>query len=711
MFFLASLVLAASLSGTVTAVDGTPVAGATVVVRQEAASVATTTDQSGAFRFDDVMLPVVVEVSAPGFATISRLVTSASAPVDFRLAPASLSESVVVAAERGPVWREAGTGATILDARDLDRVPSLTLDESVKVISGFSLFRRSSARQSNPTTHGVTLRGLSASGASRGLVLMDGVVLNDGFGGWVTWTRVPALAIDRVDVTRGAAGDAFGSDAVGGVLAIVPPSGVEPSWFAGVKAGTLGTAGADASAGGTLGDWATYAAASWLTTDGSIPVEPDSRGPVDQPADAQWANGFGQATGTWGSRRVSVSGWGGSDDRGNGTVLQRNRMSGGTVAGRFDAMGRATTFVARISTSPNTFNQTFTAVNASRTAEFLTSTQTTDTVTTRAVVEGGRSMPRGHVVGRVEVSRASADFTDVRATSTTEQSLVDRREAVSAQAAFAPSATLSVTGGARYEWRAAPEAGDGRDTAAVGHMRAAWNVASSWYLRGSVASSHRWPTLNELVRGFRVGNVITQANANLLPERARSWDGALAWEAPRWDVSFGGFWTDVDDAIANVTISSGATIIRERQNAGDTRSKGLEVDAEIRPGAGTRIRGSLAVTSAVFLTSTEPGLAGNDLPQVPGAAFSLWVDVPLPRALVASGVLRAVSTQFDDDRNVFELSRATQLDLALSGRVRWLGWRMELENVFDAAIEVGRTPLVTLAPPRTFRVGFSVGGR
>jgi outer membrane receptor protein involved in Fe transport len=707
MSLLAAAVLVAQLSGTVTAADGAPVTGATVVVRQVAGPVTVATDASGAYRFDDVSLPATVEVSAPGFATMSRLVMAS--PADFRLAPASLAESVVVAGERAPAWRAGDTGATVLDARDLALVPALTLDEGVRVISGFSLFRRSSARQSNPTTHGVTMRGLSASGASRGLVLMDGVVLNDGFGGWVTWTRVPALAIDRVDVTRGASGDAFGSDAVGGVLQVVPPSGREPSWLATASTGTLGLAAVDASAGGAVGDWVAYGAGSWLTTDGSIPVEPDSRGPVDRTADAEWANGFGQATGVWGTRRLSITGWGGRDDRGNGTVLQRNRMSGGTMAGRFDATGRETTFAARLSASPNSFHQTFTAVNASRTFETLTSTQTTDTLTTRAVVEGGRTVPHGHVLARAELSRASADFTDVRQAATTAQSLVDRAEAVSAHVALTPAAAITVNGGVRHEWRAAPEAGDGRDTATVGHVRAVWNVASQWFVRGSVASSHRWPTLNELVRGFRVGNVITQPNPDLRPERARSFDGALAWEAPRWQASVGGFWTDVVDAIANITLSTGATIVRERQNAGDTRSKGLEVDAEIRPGAGARIRTSLALTSATFVTSSEAVLTGNDLPQVPRAAFSLWVDVPLPHSLVASGVFRSSSSQFDDDRNTFELSPAAQLDLGLSGRFRWLGWRIELENALDADIEVGRTPLVTLAPPRAFRVAITVG--
>ena len=95
---LATLAVAASLAGTVTAADGTPVTEATVVVRQEATSTVTTVDAAGRYLVDDVTLPAIVEVYAPGFASASRLV--AASPADFRLAPASLSESVVVSGER-----------------------------------------------------------------------------------------------------------------------------------------------------------------------------------------------------------------------------------------------------------------------------------------------------------------------------------------------------------------------------------------------------------------------------------------------------------------------------------------------------------------------------------------------------------------------------------------------------------------------------------
>ena len=55
--------------------------------------------------------------------------------------------------------------------------PPLMLDDQLRSVPGFSLFRRTSSRVANPTTQGVTLRGLSASGASRTLVLADDVPL------------------------------------------------------------------------------------------------------------------------------------------------------------------------------------------------------------------------------------------------------------------------------------------------------------------------------------------------------------------------------------------------------------------------------------------------------------------------------------------------------------------------------------------------------
>ena len=68
--------------------------------------------------------------------------------------------------------------------------PGVSLDDRLRDIPGFSLLRRSSSLVAHPTTQGVSLRGIGSSGASRTLVLWDGIPVNDPFGGWVYWTRL-----------------------------------------------------------------------------------------------------------------------------------------------------------------------------------------------------------------------------------------------------------------------------------------------------------------------------------------------------------------------------------------------------------------------------------------------------------------------------------------------------------------------------------------
>src|SRR5207302_8225541 len=96
-----------------------------------------------------------------------------------------------------------------------------TTDDALRQVAGFTLFRRSGSRTANPTSQGVSLRGVGASGASRALVLDDGIPLNDAFGGWVYWGRVPRAALDRVEILRGGASDLYGSSAMGGVVQFI----------------------------------------------------------------------------------------------------------------------------------------------------------------------------------------------------------------------------------------------------------------------------------------------------------------------------------------------------------------------------------------------------------------------------------------------------------------------------------------------------------
>jgi len=393
----------------------------------------------------------------------------------------------------------------------------------------------------------------------------------------------------------------------------------------------------------------------------------------------------------------------------------------GTAA--FEGVFGGTTAAARVSAGNNWYEQTFTAVVASRATERLTSTQQIDTDMTRAVAEIGHAIPLGQVTARASLSRTSSAFatiipaTATVASSTSTRDLRDNSQSVSAQAAVAPVTALTLTAGARHEWRQAPLDGAASKGATVARGSAAWQFNSNVSFRAAAASSHRWPTLNELARDFAAGNTTTQANANLFPERARSVEAGLDLKAHHAQLTVSVFRSVVHDAIANVTVSSGSTIVRQRRNAGDAFSKGVELDGEVSTSM-LRLRASLTFLDARFRNSQEAALEGNWLPQVPKASIAFTGDLLLPRQHVASIVVHNVSSQFDDDRNTsaFQLAAATQVDARLGGAIRWLHWYVAVENIGDARLETGRsgsttTPLVTLGQGRAVRVGLTVSAR
>jgi len=135
--------------------------------------------------------------------------------------PAQLEPVVVSATRTEQRLKDAPASVTVITREDISSSPSPTTDDLLRQVPGFSLFRRSSSVVANPTTQGVSLRGIGPSGASRTLVLVDGVPQNDPFGGWVYWSRIPLEDIERIEVVRGGGSHLYGSAAMGGVINVV----------------------------------------------------------------------------------------------------------------------------------------------------------------------------------------------------------------------------------------------------------------------------------------------------------------------------------------------------------------------------------------------------------------------------------------------------------------------------------------------------------
>ena len=587
---------------------------------------------------------------------------------------AQLSQSITVTATRTESRVvETAASVVVLSQETLAKSPAPTLDDALRQVAGFTLFRRAGSRVANPTTQGVSLRGVGASGASRALVLDDGVPLNDPFGGWVYWGRVPRVAIERAEVLRGGASDLYGSAAMGGVLQFVRrrTAGVTIE----ASAGSERTATTSVFAGSGGFD----VAADFLTTAGYVLVRPEERGKVDVEADSKHASVDATARRNTAFARASYY----SESRHNGTPLQKNSTTIRQLAVGADFFAGA--LALRAYGSDQDYEQTFSAIAADRASERLTIVQRVPSRGAGGNVQWTRGVGnRQVIVSGVDLRYAEGRSDELRGTTRVVAGGSQRTGAVYVEDLFAITPALSMTAGWRGDlWRS-----EGGATEIQGNPR----VSLLWKnLTASAYTAFRAPTLNELYRGFRVGNIDTLPNSGLEAENLTGFEAGARFGTARAML----FWSSITDTIANVTIGPNT---RQRQNLGRTRSLGLELDADRRVGRDGRASAGLLLVDA---TVRDGALRGKRLPQVPrlqATVQSSWKSVGVQA--------RWSAMQFDDDRNELRLRSYVVVDLFASHAIgRGIDATFAAENLFDHNVEVSASPVITLGQPRAFRVG------
>jgi outer membrane receptor protein involved in Fe transport len=221
----------------------------------------------------------------------------------------------------------------------------------------------------------------------------------------------------------------------------------------------------------------------------------------------------------------------------------------------------------------------------------------------------------------------------------------------------------------------------------------------------------RAPTLNELYRSFRVGNVLTLANDKLRAERLTGGEAGISAAALNRKLNIRGtfFWSEITRPIANVTLNvTPALITRQRQNLGRTRSRGIDIELEARVTNTLSLSGGYQfIDATVIQFPTNTSLEGLLIPQVPRHLLTFQVQYSNPHRLTVAIQGRAVGSQVDDDQNQFQLNPYFTIDASAS---RLLGRGVEVfaafENLTGQRYDIGRTPIRTIGPPVLGRAGF-----
>lgn len=742
-----------TLAGVVHDPGGGVVAGATVILEaQGVARWQTVTGPDGRFLIAGAPDASSLVVRAPGFAELRiRLDQTQRGRLDIALVPAGVSEAVTVTATRtAQSASDRSSAVTVLDHADLERSPGLVADETLRDVPSFSLFRRSSSLVSHPTTQGVSLRGIGPSGVSRTLVLLDGAPLNDPFGGWVYWSRVPLEGADRIEIVESPSSSLYGSYAMGGVINITSRPPAPGLVDASLQYGTHGTPRVEFDAGHVTGRAGFMVAGSALKTDGYPVVAAAERGAVDTNA----ATRFGTVTGTgeyqasdrlqafaragvFGERRLN-----GKKSTIDGTP-EANDTSWTSASGgvRWQLPG-ASELRATLFGDDEHFHSNFLAVPTATPPRSI-GRMTLDQHVPVQDVGAGAQWTRP--IGAAQVVTAGGDWHWV--TGDSEENALDtatgthvtlsrasggRQQNAGAFAQDEISVSLvTVTAAARVDhWQnydghnletlvpsglhtaannpSLPERSDSVVSPRLGAVVRANDRLRLW---AGVGSGFRAPTLNELYRQFRVGSVLTLPNSNLGPEHLIGYEaGATSTLAHGLDARATWFDDRVRDPVSNVTTATmGSSITQQRENLGRTRVRGIELTLNYRVGTMWTFSGAYLYDRAVVTANpSELVLVGNLVPEVPLHRATVQAVFATPRVGTVAADLLYTGAQFDDDLNSRQLPGYTVLNLTVTHAVRRrVGVFLSGENLFNRTYIVGTLP-TTIGSPREVSVGVRI---
>ena len=697
--------LAASVSGIVHDTSGGVVSGAAVVVRSGSGSEQrTTTGPDGRFTIETAGSgEVTIVVRAGGFAEKTQKAPASGGAIEIVVEPASLFETVTVTPTRTEQrLGDVPASVSVVTSETIESSPALTADDILRNVPSFSLFRRTSSLAAQPTAQGVSLRGIGPSGQSRTLVLLDGIPFNDPFGGWVYWTRVPLVSVDRVEITEDASSSLYGNIAMGGVINIFTSHPTRRTVEVKTQYGNHNSPKVDFFGSD---QWHKVSAAiegSFLHTDGFPIVAAIERGPIDNNANVEYRNLTGKLEFTPSDRfQGFVRAGYFSENRNNAKVGELNDTRWTTLNGGIRArLHDDSDLQARVFADLQRAHFNFLAVTNAATTRNLVRLATDQIVPTHGV--GGmaqwskalgtrNAFSTGFDFRWVDGESQEAAYVALVPTSITgvtqAANLAVQRFSGGAQQSlgafvqdlFTPIDKLVLTLSARLDrWNNynghnletavatglptlnnRPAIASSNDTVVSPHVGALYHVSDRVSLWGAANSGFRAPTLTELYRQFSVGAITTRPNENLAPERLVGGEAGLN-VAPARNVSIRltYFVNRLTNPVLNVTTSATTA---QKQNIPETRVKGFQTDLDYRVGTSWRFSAGYVFDDA---TVTDGGkanaiLAGKVLQQVPKHRGSFQAAYANSRIATVALSVQFVGLQYNDDLNVNLIPAAT----------------------------------------------------
>ena len=708
----------------------------------------------------------VVTTTSLGYAPDSSSVTlsgGAIAAHDIVLKEGSLLlSSMVVSATRTPTEaNKVASTVNVLTSAQVRQSPARESQDMLREIPAVELPRTSS--MVGGTAQIVSIRGVDEG---RTAVLFDGIPVNDAWGEWIDWGRMPKSMIDHVEVLEGGTSSIYGNGAMGGVISFfsrpVAPGSARIQLDAGnrdarhgyVEIGVPLFRGLTASFSGDYQEHGGYtlidSTVRGVVANSTFGV----RGPVDIASSVIQRNAYGRLSYEPSAKLSAfVTGHLFGDSRNLGTPLTFANRDQRNVDLGFNYGALASGQLAvRAWDGRQIENQRSSAIRSAALRNFEDSSLTAEIPShdwgasaqwTRTRLPVLQSFSVGADFRHYQGDFNEVDFntscpgancgTIVRTvTSGGDQNL----SGAFVQAIAAPVAPVTLELSARVDqW--SNNNGHSNDAAAgptiypnqsktsfSPRFGAVYQVVSTFALRGAVYKAFRAPNLAELYRKQISATQITAPNPNLKPETALGREVGFDFQPTSWLQAKGTYYVaDYNDFNSPQTVTGAArpdacgtiATCRQRLNVGKSRSEGIEGYVAVRPVQQLFLSGGVSYDDARVQSGISATLPSDQKPHINR--------VPSPRQTLrgtySSSLLGELTVMWRHEGQTttlggLALKPFTVVDLNYQREIiRGVRGFLSIENIGDVLYEVNKggagstaNPyIISVGLPRTFRAG------
>jgi outer membrane cobalamin receptor len=546
--------------------------------------------------------------------------------------------------------------ASMLDQQAIMSLPAVTGDQMLGYLPGFDRDRSNSMF----TNYGQLRVSFAGLGNDRGLVIVDGIPAQDGFGGQVDWAQFPAADLVRAELLRGPGSALYGGGAIGGVLSLQTFG--PTSALSGPAQGTLSFSGGThafaqnyvqttAPLGGKLSGSFT-AFSQQLQYDDLAPGYQTAHDNEAQSqsnmaslrlryaADSQTVFEYGYL-GAWDYQqegRPNYDFW--RDMLQNALRIAHTTKQSTLTASYYVRDGFVTNRADQYPSAPGTllYTQYVPTHESGMVVNWIVGDEhSTFAVLGNAKFVGGVS-DQYNGAGIFTVSGSGVQDSSGLAVQETLRG--DRYELVGGVRADAIDLVDAATQKGTVVTTIAPRV----DRALSPRVAARYDLTKKLAFRASAGGDFRAPYLNELVRGYQIGAVSYLPNSSLVPERSSSLVGGLDWNNANSELSADFTHAYVNDAIDFRTISA---TVQMRSNFSHTQTDGSTVVYVRRLGSCSRLTLWGTQQYSRILVGTA-GEVGKQLPYVPKAAASAEYDAPIGAVQAGASVNYSGMTWADD---------------------------------------------------------------